>query len=792
MIKNYLLITLRSLMKNKLFIAINVLGMAISIGCCIVAYFTYEFNSGFDSNHLNASTIYRVNTVRTFQNEETTFGIVPLPLGNAIRENVKEVDQLARYIPDEGNFRVKDDLFASELVYVDPEFFNLFTYEFIEGSGDLSDRGKILISDELSEKFFGKEKALGKLVSEVLDSGKLKVYEVGGVFRKQPSNSSFYAQAYTNFYNQFSGSGEYNEDNWRYFTTVFLQITDPSRLPGVVSRIKPYRENSNKIREDFVISEFRLQPFESMGVSDSYNKTPGTWTREASPLAAIVGVGLMGIFILLISCFNLTNTAIAISSRRLKEIGIRKVMGSMRGHLVAQFIGETMLICFSALILGMLIANWVFIPAFNSLWPEMKITPDYVGKPGFLIFMIATLLFTGLLAGSYPAFYISKFQPTEILKGKLKFGGTNYFTRTLLTMQFAISLVGVVCSIAFIDNAKYQREFDLGFNQYGVIFTQVANRSEFETYRNALLQNEDITSIAGSRNHIYSNYYSDPVKSEGKEIEVDILDVGDKYIETLGMTLLAGRNFIEDSETDRRESVIVTEGFARKFGWDNPVGKKIVLVDTTQLYVVGMIKDVYTNGLWRELSPTMLRYAKKDQVSHLIVSASMEKIHEVNRFMETTWKELFPNKLYGGRMMDEEIVEANTVNINIVKMFVFLGIVAMLLSATGLFTLVSLNIIKRMKEIGVRKVLGASMANISRVINTEFAIILVIACVLGGFLGAWLSAMLMNSIWDYYQTATVATLIWSAVLMLVVSSVSVVFKIYNAVRLNPSHVLRDE
>lgn len=792
MIKNYLLITLRNLAKSKLFIFINILGMAISIASCIVAYFNYDFNKAFDSNHTNAETIYRVNSIREFQNETTKYGIAPMALGNVIVQNVKDVDAVIRYSPSGGDFRIKEELFNNDLTFIDPGFFELFTYEFIEGDGKLTDKTKIYISDELAQKYFGSEPALGKTITQVLDSGKVKEFEVGGVFRRQPTNSSFDNSAFTNFHNQFNDQGDYHENSWKYRITLFLQVKDRSKVESIQRQIKLFVENNNKIREDFIIREYQLQPLEGMAVADSYDNVPGTWTRDGSPLAAVVGIGLMGILILLIACFNLTNTSIAISSRRLKEIGIRKVMGSSRGHLVFQFIGETMLICFAALLIGMLIADWVLLPAFNQLWPEMKLESNYFDKPDFLLFMIGTLLFTGLLAGSYPAFYISKFQPTSILKGKLKFGGTNYFTRTLLTLQFAISLIAIVCSFAFTDNAKFQQKFDLGFNKKGVVFTYVNNRSEFETFRNSLFENSDIASIAGSVHHIFSNTFMDPVKHGDAEIEVEIMDVDNNYIKTVGLTLLEGRDFIEDSETDRKESIIVTEGLVRKFGWDKAIGKEVVWLDTTRYYVVGVVQDIYNRGMWEQMEPVVMRYSRKDDVRHILVSTSIDKLPGVNQFMESKWKEVFPNRLYNSRFMDEEIVEANTVNSNIVKMFVFLGIVALVLSATGLFTLVSLNIIKRMKEIGVRKVLGASTANISRVINAEFAIILVLACIAGGAMGSWMAAMLMDSIWDYYQPATAKTIVVSAFILISISAVSVAFKIYKTVRLNPSNVLRDE
>jgi len=192
------------------------------------------------------------------------------------------------------------------------------------------------------------------------------------------------------------------------------------------------------------------------------------------------------------------------------------------------------------------------------------------------------------------------------------------------------------------------------------------------------------------------------------------------------------------------------------------------------------------------LEPTMLRYGSEERISYIIVNGPAENIVEINKFMEATWKEVFPNKMYRGRYMNEEIVEANVVNNNIVKMFIFLGLVALFLSATGLFTMLSLNIIKRMKEIGVRKVLGATIANISRVINMEFIIILLIACVLGGLLGYLMAGALMGSIWDYYLEATALALIGSAAVMLLICFVSVAFKTYNTARMNPARTLRDE
>ncbi len=780
-------------MKNKLYLFINVLGMATSIACCIVGFFNYDFNAGFDQMHTNTSTVYRVGSVREFQNELTEFGHSPVALGNAIKKNIPDVDEVVRYSPDGGNFRVRTELFNSDLTYVDPPFFKLFTFDFIEGNGELKNRNEICISDELAIKYFGKEPAVGKPLTQMLDSGKTKEYVVIGVFKKQPSNSSFGSPAYSHYDNTFEfQKDEFNEDSWKYRNNLFVQIKDPTRVAAVQEQLKPYTANNNKIREDFIINYFLVEPFEGMAVRDEYTGKNGTWTRDASPLAAVIGIGLMGLFVLLIAIFNLTNTAVAISSRRLKEIGIRKVMGSTRKDLIFQFIGETTIICFVSLGLGIVIAELLLLPAFNKLWPDFNMVTDYFGRPNFLIFIVLTLILTSLLAGSYPAFYISKFEPASILKGTLKFGGTNTFTRVLLCLQFAISLAGIVCSFAFTDNATFQRNFDMGFERNGVVFTNVNGRAEYETYRNTLADNPDIISITGTESHLYSSGFNDPIKHEDKEIEVDIMDISAEYIPTMGITVKEGRNFESESATDRKESVIITEGLSKELGITNPIGKEIIWLDTVKYYVVGVVHDIYTNGLWEKMDPVMFRYAPKDKVNHILVQGKADKLIEINQFMEAKWKIIFPERIYDGNYMDEQMVEADTVNKNLVKMFAFLGVVALILSVTGLFTLVSLNIIKKMKEIGVRKVLGASTWNITSVVNREFVIILLLASVGGGFLGWWLSALLMESIWDYYQKVSLASMVVSAVILLTASVISIGYKLYKTTRLNPANVLRVE
>lgn len=792
MLKNQLLILFRNLNKNRLFVLINIFGLSIAIGCCVVGYFNFDFNNSFDKNHLNAESIYRVNSVREYQGESRQYGVVPLPLGESVRQNIKDVELLTRVSGGGMNIQIGDEIFGTNSAYVDPDFFKMFTFEFIHGSAAaLTDKSKIVISEQLAARYYGTENPIGKAVTHVVRNDLRKEYEIVGVYKLAKRNSSFDEDLFALYDNYWDVSAEFqNGANWKMRNALFVYVSDPRRVPAVEKQLKRYTENNNKAREDFLIQQFKLDRLKGMAVRDEVENRPNVITRHASPLSAVIGCAVMGVIMLLIACFNLTNTSIALSSKRLKEIGIRKVMGSMRKQLILQFIGESMLICFVALLLGIVLADVFLLPSFNMLWPYMKLEANYFEKPEFLIVMTGVLFFAGLVAGSYPAFYVSKFQPTAILKGQQQFGGNGIATYVFLGLQLIFSLAAIVCSVAFVDNAHFQREFDMGFNQDGVICTYVDNRSEYETFRNALAGNTDILSITGSPNHIYTNYYNDPVKHDGQEHETNIMDVGDDYLKTVGMTLLEGRDFNKDSETDRRESVIITEEFARKFRMEKPLGKEIVWMDTVKLYVVGVVKDIYS--LWEPLEPMAIRYANPERVNYVIINAKADKIQDVNAFMQKKWKEIFPNRLYSSRFMNEGAVEANQVNKNILIMFLFEGGVALLLSITGLFTLVSLNIIKRMKEIGVRKVLGASMAHISRIINTQFIIILAVACVLGGFAGMSMANLLMGSIWEHHQLTTLFTVVASCSLLIVTCALSVALKTYNTAKMNPVDVLRSE
>jgi len=800
MIKNYLLITLRSLAKNKLFILINVFGMGIAIACCVVAYVNWDFAAKWDSMHTNAANIYRVQSYRDFQGKTTRYGMVPNPLGNFIKQNIKEVTKRVRYQSTYTDIRIGEEVFGTRMVFVDSAFFDLFTYKLKYGTfSNFYDKSKVFLSDEVALKYFNDENVVGKTITQIILGAdgvrRPKEFEVGGVFQQQPQNSSFrfdVVSLYDNFWD-VNLDKDNNDTSWKRWNTLFLEIPNALDVPIVTQQLQQYIEPQNLAREDFKIASYYLENFVGMMKRNRANpRVDNDWLRGGIPDEAITLPAVMAGLLMLLACFNFTNTSISIASRRLKEIGIRKVMGGLRRQLVFQFMSENLILCVGGLVAGLLIAEWL-LPAYDSLWPWLELKLSYTENIWFILFLFGLLLITALIAGGYPSFYVTSFEPVSILKGKAKFGGTNWFTRILLCCQFAISLLAIIMSIAFYRNGTFQRDYDLGFATSGAISVWVNNESGFNTYRDALASNKDIELIAGTRHHMGNGWYNDPVKFESVEKEVDIFDVGDDYFEAMEMTLISGRKFMKDSETDRKESVLVSEEFVRQFGWtDNPIGKRLVWMDTVQLFVIGVIRDVYPAALWDPLSPVMIRYASPSQYQQLVVKADPGKMASVNEFMEKKWKEVFPNTVYYGRLVDEQLQETNDINKNIVTMFGFLAVFATLMTGIGMYSLVSLNIVKKMKEIGVRKVLGASVLNIAGVINLEFIVNLCIAMVLGGAGGFVMANGLMSSIWKYYLPVGALSFGLSALTLLAIALASVGYKTISTAMLNPTKTLRDE
>lgn len=772
--------------------------MGLAIACCIVGYLNYDFNVNFDSNQTDIQDVYRINSERVYQKRKQAYGITPMPLASAVKDNIGDVDAVMRYMPSGGNFKLGDELFNENFTYVDNTFFDFFYFNLIQGDKSaLLNKSNILISKTIAEKYFPEGDPVGQTLTHFRDAGN-RDYVVAGIFEDHPLNSSFSGvriiTVIDNFFDiQNEGSEELDyQSDWTKWSTTFIKVPNPDRIKEIESRLTDdYIEIQNQARLDFKLDKYVLDPFEGMGHRAADEIVWSHWLRSSMPPPAVFVPGIMGILILLIACFNFTNTSMAIASKRLKEIGLRKVMGGLRAQLVIQFLLENVVLCFLSLVAGVLFALFL-VPAYSSMWPFLEISIDFAKDPGFYLFLIGLLVFTGLIAGSYPAFFISRFEPASILKGGTKLGGTSKVTSVLLTLQFSISLLAIILGAVFYENAVYQKEMDYGFNKNGAISLYFNELDEYQAYKNHIDGNTDIMMMAGSEYQIDRSYRNDPVINGSETYDVDILHIGDNFFETMDFKLIDGRGFRKDSKTDMDESVIVTEEMVKVFGWEKPIGQKITWMDTVSLYVVGVMQDAYIDGLWEPITPLMLRYVPEDDYQFLTVKTTKDNLVEMNEYLESSWKEVFPDKMYTGDYLDEEMGDAAIVNNNVLKMFGFLGTVAMFMSVIGLFSIVSLNVIKRMKEVGVRKVLGASIKHLMFILNKNFIIILMIAAVIGSVLSYLMANPFMDMIWTYHADPSITTFLFSITILLIASLTTISFKVYRAATASPTDTIRTE
>lgn len=791
MFKNYLLVTFRNLLKNKIFTLINIFGLGIALSVCIVAFFNHMFNYEFDRQNLNFNKIYRINIFRDMDGREQEYGIIPATVGLEAKKEIPGIDKIARLMRTGSPVKVGTEVFPSQVTYIDPEFLDIFTFPMLMGEKKtIENQANVLISSKTAGKLFGKEDPVGKSLVIVNDKNKEFTYTVGGVFADLPENSSFRIDILSH-YDNFKLMWDWNDADWKNLTTaIFIQVPDKSSLPGITNSLKNYIPVQNKAREDFRITRFTLVPLKDVG---SNSRT--TWSSGLFPSlhpAALMAPPIMALFILLIACFNFANTSIAAFSKRLKEIGLRKTFGARRRQLVTQFMTETVIICFLALLVGILIAEFL-VPAYSSLWDYMKIELTFTRYLFFWVFLVLLLLLTGFVSGVYPALFVSSFSPVKVLKGNSPFRSTGTLSSILLALQFSISVMALVLGLVFSRNAVYQKTLDLGYDRDKIIVMPVP--PELSTsFRSEILSNPKIISAEGTMNHIGFGPYRRPIKDAEKKFEVDVLDIGPEYATTMGLRLTDGRLFdrTRSSADIANKSILVNQMLVNDFGWKNPVGMTVTLYDTTRLTVVGVVKDFYVNGLWQKIHPTMLRLSPNDQYYTLVVRAEPKDLHEVLDYLSVKWKSQATNFVFGGMFQEDTLNEARNINNSILKVNVFLAIAATILSLIGMYNLVSLDVIRRTKEMGIRKIQGAPVPLLMYLMSRRFLIVLVIASILGCLGGFYMSNMLLDSIWDYFVTIKAGILILAAAIIVVATVLTIIFKVGRSALRNPVDSLRYE
>lgn len=785
-----MLVTFRNLYKNRIFAVINVLGLGMALSICIVAYFNHMFGFEFDRWHEHFREIYRVNCYREMEDRQQEYGSIPSPLGLEIKKDIPAVAKSARLMRSYSPVKVGNENFNRQISYVDPEFLDIFTFYLLSGNKQaIENPNNVMISEDLANVLFGDSEAIGKTVSIFNNDNEEYTYTVGAVFQDLPQNSSFRIDILTHMEN-FLTMWNRDDTQWQLFVNaLFVQVPDEKALSTVMEGLEQYIPVQNEANESFKITGFHIVPLREMG-----DNSREIWNNSMFPglhPAAVLAPLLMAILVLLIACFNFANTAIASAGKRLMEIGIRKAAGGMRRQLLVQFLIENYIICFLALLVGIMVASFL-VPAYSSMWEYMTITLTFTEYWSFWVFLVMLLLLTGFIAGAYPALYISSFKPLAIFQGRNRLATGGPLAKILLGFQFTISVLSIVSGIIFSRNAVYQETVDLGYARDELIVVPIQSQY-FNSYYETIIQNPRILEAAGTQEHIGFGLYRRSIEDEKQKMEVNVMDVGPGYLQTMGLSLLDGRLFERAREdADRGVSIVINQMMAEAFGWEDPVGKQVRMNDTILYTVIGVVRDFFSNGMWAKIDPTLIKLAREEVYYSMAVRAKQEDLPEVLGYLRETWVKSFPNYPFTGMYQEDTLEEEKSINRSIKQVYIFLAIVATILSMTGLYTLVSLSILSRTKEIGIRKVMGAPIPTIFMVLSKGFLINLAISSTLGCIGGYYLSVMMLDSIWDHFLDFTPGIFLYSVLIIFTATLITIAGKVYLAAIQNPVTCLRYE
>ena len=423
----------------------------------------------------------------------------------------------------------------------------------------------------------------------------------------------------------------------------------------------------------------------------------------------------------------------------------------------------------------------------------MQLELNLINNWDIYVFLFALMLITAILAGAYPSIYISSFQPVKILRGNLKLRGTSTLSKILVTLQFCFTCLTLLASFAFIQNAQYQKTLDMGFQRDGILGVVVRNQGDYTAFENAIKDNPDIIQVAGTKEHIRQWTYSTTLKAENKDMEVFMMDFSPEYFDVMNLKMVSGRPFKpEFRKSDYEKSIIINEAFAKAFGWQDALGKKIAVNDSTRLNVIGVVKDFYMDGFWNPIYPMAFRAAKEENYNFLIVKVPEQRLTKTYHYLEKQWAKSVPDSPFLGFYQEDLLKEAKTVNSNIVAIFSFMAVLSIILSGIGLYTLVSYKMIRKTKEIGIRRILGASLPSLFWLLQKDFMIMISIAVILGSVGGYYLVSGLIGSIYAYHQKLTTIVFVMPILIILVSYLITLSGKIISTVRRNPVHSLRQE
>ena len=785
MFKSYLKIALRNLTRYRAFTIINILGLALGLACTIFIMLWVQDELSYDEFNKNAEIIYRVVENQYYAGGEVfPVAVTPGPLAKSLKDNYPEIVDAARFKFNKKILRYNNKVFAEDVAFADPSFLKIFTYPLLNGNRDnvLNDLHSIVLTEKAAQKYFGNEDPIGKTFI-IDDSLNLRVT---GVLKDIPTNSHLHFEFLVPF--EFLKNLGAKLDQWgnnSFYTYVQLQQN------AKVSELNKKIKDEIKKHNEGAATDLELQQLLRIHLYSA-----GKYAADIQGLGNIEYVNiflLVALIVVLIACINFMNLSTARATQRAKEVGMRKVIGANRWQIIKQFYFESILFAFIGLLMALVITD-LLLNAFNDLSGKV-ISLSSLGSTTIIGLIILTL-FTGVIAGSYPAIYLSSFLPIKVLKSDSTIsGGGSFFRKVLVVIQFSLSLILIIGTLIISSQLNYIKNKDLGFNRENIIALNTDNsiRSNFEAVKNKLKQNPKIVSVAASNlNPMYVMNSTSNINWEGKTKKEEVLFhfiFSDRdLVNTFNMKIVEGRFFSEDFGSDT-SSIVINEEAAKVLGMKDPVGK-ILTMWGDKLYIIGVVKNFNFKPLYTKIEPLLIRYSDNLLFS-MFVRIKPGDITGTIDFMKSVYKIFSPSAPFDYHFLDEDFEHLYMSVTRMQTIFTYFAIFAILISCLGLFGLSSYIAERRTKEIGIRKVLGANIFSLSYLLSFEFTKWVLISNVI-----AWPVAYYLMNKWlqDFAYRIDISLWIFplAGLLVLAIAVLTVSYQTIKTALVNPVKSLRYE
>jgi putative ABC transport system permease protein len=795
MFKNYFKITLRITKQHKEYSFINISGLALGIACCLLILFWVQDELSFDRFHKNADHLHRIIVDLNFEGQTHHIARSPSAVAPALLEEIPEIVNSAVYFPAPSLLVThgENKFYEDEVAFVSPSFLEMFTFPFIKGDNRtaLEDLSSIVITADAAEKYFGKGDPIGR----TLKINNKYDFIVGGIIENVPRNSHLKFD----FLLPFAALENMPEDvgilwspvmdNWGInFLFTYIQVAEHTDIPALDDKVVDFvGEHSSLTSRKLHVQPVKKIHLHSNLVAD---------VEDNGSIKHVYIFSIIAFFVLLIACINFMNLTTAYSAKRAKEVGMRKVAGAKRGQVVKQFLGESIFLSLFAMILATAIML-LFLPVFNRLSGK-DLGFDGANAVGIFFILVAAALVTGILSGSYPAFYLSSFQPINILKGTNKSGsGKKVFRRVLVVVQFSLSVFLIIATIVVHKQLRFIQRSQLGFERDYVVCVRFRGESaqNFQAVKNELVKNPNILGVtAANQLPTHIMYSLTGAYWEGKNPEDDVpfnfVTVDYDFIKTLNLQLIEGRAFSEEFQSDRSEAFIINEKVAGMMGKESPIGEAFGF-GGRRGWIIGVVKNFHFDNFYNEINPLVLMCEPPGSDNYLIVKISSSAISENLAFIEETWNQTVPFYPFEFSFLDEDFNRQYRSEKQMGKLFNTFACLSVFIASLGLFGLVSFIVNQKTKEIGIRRVIGASAADIVKILTKEFIILVAVANIIAWptayyFMRQWLGNFVFKTnihIWIFLFSAGIA---------FVIALASISYKTIKAATANPVDSLRYE